>query len=755
MTYEEAKEEAKSRLGEYLASLGVDVVKAQSGNTTCPICGKHNFHFYEKDRRWICFSGLCGGAGTHDIFDLYALKNNLSDQKEIFRGVYATLGIKPDGGSASLPSGKKVKGKAQGGTAAARVSGGGFNDKQKDKEECMEIVMEKGGKVGAEYVTECIRRIDEPAAVEYLRRRGISEQLANDFNLGFDPEWKNPSPKVPASVPSTPRLIIPCGDGFSCYIARDIREVIPEREKEYSKPFAKESEAAKIEPFGVSMYIKNADNLKPIYVVEGWADALSIIEVGGAAVALNSISFARSFICNYAKTCRLHDLRLILALDNEDKDGVEAANVVLAEGLAAAGVSFIVDNPAGDFKDANEALVRDRSGFARRVIRSHEEYEARANRSVASYIDGFLGMMRERRPLIPSGFKSLDKAISGWDGGGLPVGLYVIGAISSLGKTTFALQVADQMAAQGQDVLIFSLEMSRMELIGKSVSRYSFLSLPADRRGEILNALEASDREKEEAEKAKEKAEKNAGRRVAVPSLPSVNASEAFTWSDFRDLRLKQDHGLLGGSDMIEREAIEGRMEAAAREYGEKVAPHLFIEEGRMDGTSMAYIREKVAEHKARTGRVPVVIIDYLQMVRPPEGMESATDKAITDKNILACKVMSRDFNTPVIVISSFSRAAYYSDKGLGSFKESGAIEYTADVVLTLQYPEVAKAASNDKRDDQAALAERKVKGRNVRDVQVNILKNRSGGMTDTPTFTFIPMFNTFREVRGANAAKG
>ena len=40
-----------------------------------------------------------------------------------------------------------------------------------------------------------------------------------------------------------------------------------------------------------------------------------------------------------------------------------------------------------------------------------------------------------------------------------------------MGKTTFILQIADQIAQQKQDVLIFSLEMARTELMAKSISR--------------------------------------------------------------------------------------------------------------------------------------------------------------------------------------------------------------------------------------------------------------------------------------------
>lgn len=65
-----------------------------------------------------------------------------------------------------------------------------------------------------------------------------------------------------------------------------------------------------------------------------------------------------------------------------------------------------------------------------------------------------------------TGFKNLDALTEG-----LYPGLYVIGAISSLGKTTFAHQMGDQLAGMGDHVLFFSLEQNRLEMVTKSLSR--------------------------------------------------------------------------------------------------------------------------------------------------------------------------------------------------------------------------------------------------------------------------------------------
>lgn len=73
---------------------------------------------------------------------------------------------------------------------------------------------------------------------------------------------------------------------------------------------------------------------------------------------------------------------------------------------------------------------------------------------------------------IPTGFDKLDNIY----GGGLPTGLTILGANTGLGKTTFALQLADNIARQpNTKVLFFSLELNKYELVSKTLSRLSYL----------------------------------------------------------------------------------------------------------------------------------------------------------------------------------------------------------------------------------------------------------------------------------------
>ena len=71
----------------------------------------------------------------------------------------------------------------------------------------------------------------------------------------------------------------------------------------------------------------------------------------------------------------------------------------------------------------------------------------------------------EKYKNMKTGFSNLDKITN------LYPGLYVLGAISSLGKTTFACQLADQLAQSGKPIIYFSLEQNKRELVSKSISR--------------------------------------------------------------------------------------------------------------------------------------------------------------------------------------------------------------------------------------------------------------------------------------------
>src|SRR5690606_15796217 len=267
-------------------------------------------------------------------------------------------------------------------------------------------------------------------------------------------------------------------------------------------------------------------------------------------------------------------------------------------------------------------------------------------------------------------------------GGGLYGGLYTLGAISSLGKTTLALQIADNIAASGHDVIFFSLEMASAEVLAKSFSRIS-------------------------AELAKEgQMEEYYTTRAILNGIPDVDEYK--------------------------------KME---KQYNQ-IAKNMYIVEGNFHA-DLALIQRHVDKHVRIRKTKPVVVVDYLQILLPES--DRLTDKQAVDRNIVGLKRLSREFDIPVILISSFNRENYANTVSYASFKESGAIEYSSDVILGLQLlvvHEIADEKSKTKKENILNEAKNQV----PREVELVILKNRNGKAFDRMLFNFYPHVNFFEE---------
>ena len=173
-------------------------------------------------------------------------------------------------------------------------------------------------------------------------------------------------------------------------------------------------------------------------------------------------------------------------------------------------------------------------------------------------------------------------------------------------------------------------------------------------------------------------------------------------------------------------------IKAAIEEY-RKYSSHVYIKEG-IGNIGVKKIREEVTQHIQFTGKSPVVIVDYMQILAPHN--ERATDKQNTDKAVLELKRISRDYKIPVIGISSFNRENYRMEVSMQAFKESGAIEYSSDVLIGLQ---LYGAGTNGFNADE----ERK---KNPRQVELKILKNRNGKVGGKVLFEYYSQFNYFFE---------
>ena len=110
-------------------------------------------------------------------------------------------------------------------------------------------------------------------------------------------------------------------------------------------------------------------------------------------------------------------------------------------------------------------------------------------------------------------------------------------------------------------------------------------------------------------------------------------------------------------------------------------------------------------------------------------------------------KRVSRDFDIPIFVICSFNRENYTQTVDFTSFKESGAIEYSADVVMGLQLQVMEEIKSTNKINETREKIN-EAKNEFPRKVQLVGLKNRNGKSYFKCNFKFYPAFNYFEEER-------
>ena len=581
---------------------------------------------------WKCFA--CGGY--YDTLDLYGLAFGFKDFQQKLSGAAAYFGL-------TAPTPIKAKKKLC------------QNAPQSPETDC------------TAFFKAAQARLSE---TDYPQRRGLSASTCARFGLGYDPQWKNP--KAPDSVPASPRLIIPTGK--TSYLARDVRSQneLTDQAAKYTKVKVGKTRLFNAEAIDTAA--------KPVYIVEGEIDAMSIVEAGGEAVALGSASNVHLLM----ERIREHRPAqpLILALDNDERG--QKASAELEEALKAESVTYFVYNPCGEAKDANEALQMAPESFIRRVgdgerlpeMERLSYLKTSAQGHLAAFIDGIAQSVDT--PCLPTGFKTLDDALDG----GLYEGLYIVGAISSLGKTTLVTQIGDQIAAGGHDVLIFSLEMARTELMAKSLSRHTLELALAAKMGTIY-------------------------------AKTARGITDGMRYARYGDR---------------EREIIR----QAVVQYA-NYAGRIFIEEGVGD-IDVTRIRERIARHIDLTGNTPVVIVDYLQIVAPYN--ERATDKQNMDKTVLELKRISRDFKLPMVAVSSLNRMSYGQKISMEAFKESGAIEYSSDVLIGLQL----------RGAGEAGFDPTEAKKKNPREIEAVILKHRNGQVGGKIAFEYYPMFNFFKE---------
>lgn len=653
-----AKDQLKSQLETYLINKGINTRKPF--NCLNPEhADKNPSMSYDKKRNKVhCFS--CGA--DYDIIDLIQIDYNITDTAEAFKKGYELFSISCPEVAQKQPKSEQNKKY----THNTYNTDNKHNTDNTDNKHNEYMTKPKTDKPDLKkYFDNCNKAI---AQTSYLKDRGISEALINAFNIGYDSNFKEAGVNWQA-------VIIPTEQ--DSYIVRNI-DTKAEDKNRYRK----------IGPSRL-FNIQACTQPEAVFIVEGEIDALSIIEAGYNAVALGSTNNTGKLL-EYLEA-NITDCTFILALDN-DKAGQDAEEKLIA-GLKRLEKKYYKTNVYGAYNDANEALLKDKEAFITSLAEAVEEAknpeEAQRKKELKEYkkcyaradIADFINGIREKAntPYIPTGFKKLDEQLDG----GLFEGLYFIGAISSLGKTTFTLQMADQIAQQGQDVIIFSLEMAKTELMAKSISRQTLLNSSDMKRAKTTRGI--------------------------------------TTYSRYLNYR-------------EEEKALINKAIMAYSDYADKIV----IYEG-MGDVKTENIREAVEKHIRLTGNRPVVIIDYLQIIAPFN--DRATDKQNIDKAVIELKRISRDFKVSVFAISSINRDNYKNKISMLAFKESGAIEYSSDVLIGLQFK-----GQGDNNFDADEAKQKSNKADSPRNIELIILKNRNGRTGEKIDYRYYPYFNYFKE---------
>ena len=254
---------------------------------------------------------------------------------------------------------------------------------------------------------------------------------------------------------------------------------------------------------------------------------------------------------------------------------------------------------------------------------------------------------------LPTGFKELDEKTSGLH----PSDLIIVAARPGMGKTAFALNIAQQSAVKaGASVMIFSLEMSQEQL------------------GQRLIAMQA----RVESEKLKKGT-------LDLKDWDRIN----YALNELNNTKIVIDD---------------------------------------TPGVSIMEMRNKCRRLKAEQG-LDLIVVDYLQLMT----FDGRADSRQQEISALSrhLKLLAREMNCPVIVLSQLSRAPEMrQDKRpmLSDLRESGSIEQDADIVMFLYRDDYY----NEDTEKPGVC-------------EINLAKHRSGP-TDRIELTWVARYTKFSD---------
>ena len=240
---------------------------------------------------------------------------------------------------------------------------------------------------------------------------------------------------------------------------------------------------------------------------------------------------------------------------------------------------------------------------------------------------------------VPTGFTKLDEYTAGLQ----RENLVIVAARPGGGKTSWAVNVAVHAAMKKIPVLIFSLEMSKFELMERMLAGEARIDSARIKRG----FLEYSD--------WKNKIHPASGRLAEAPIL--IDDSSAISIMEIRAKarRFRSDPRYFPAPEMVEG--------------GRPPPPPLGL-----------------------------IVVDYLQLARGGGGRKEDNRQQEIAEISRGLKALAKDLKIPIIAVSQLNREVEKREgrPKLSDLRESGAIEQDADLIIFIHREDMAAGDGSD-----------------------------------------------------------
>ena len=283
---------------------------------------------------------------------------------------------------------------------------------------------------------------------------------------------------------------------------------------------------------------------------------------------------------------------------------------------------------------------------------------------------------------FPTGFHPLDRIL---DGGLRPGDLTLVGGVQAVGKTTFTLQIARNLAALANTAVAYvCFEHDEVFLLQRLLALEAFLS--RDRSG-----------------------------------------GEIPTLGDLRQLLLCAAHAAQGApgtglADLLRDNEIAAR----AAERVQLFSDRLYLIKASAAESDVSFLRQVITQLKEQHGSRLAVYVDYLQKV--PVSPSSLDEEERVTRVTSQLKDLALQERVPVVAVVIADRAGLEAQRlRLHHLRGSSPLSYESDVALILnnKYRVVAKKSitfnyhhAQDLKDWVVCTVEKNRSGRDQVDVQ-------------------------------------